>query len=74
MNIFHNLVQNIDNLFGQVKDYFIVIKFQVGRLIHDHGLLWLTHAPKFEVSSYKTSKKNSINIWQLIKKLKTQYA
>jgi hypothetical protein len=34
----------------------------------------LTHAPKFEVSSYKTSKKNSINIWQLIKKLKTQYA
>jgi hypothetical protein len=61
-------------LFGQVKDYFIVIKFQVGRLIHDHGLLWLTHAPKFEVSSYKTSKKNSINIWQLIKKLKTQYA
>jgi hypothetical protein len=62
MNIFHNLVQNIDNLFGQVKDYFIVIKFQVGRLVHDHGLLWLTHAPKFEVSSLKTSKKNSINI------------
>jgi hypothetical protein len=54
MNIFHNLAQNIDNLFGQVKSYFIVIKFQVGRLIHGHGLLWLTHAPKFEVSSYKT--------------------
>jgi len=28
---------------------------KLGRLVHDHELSWLTHAPKFEVSSYKTS-------------------
>jgi hypothetical protein len=50
MNIFHKLIRNIDLIFGKVKDYFFMNEFQLGSLLHDHGLLWVQNAPTFGVS------------------------
>jgi len=50
MNSFCKLIQNIDLIFGKVKDYFFIIEFQSRGLPHDHGLLWVQNAPIFGVS------------------------
>jgi hypothetical protein len=50
MNSFHELIQSIDLIFGKVKDYSFRRKFQLGGLLHDHGLLWVQNAPIFGVS------------------------
>jgi hypothetical protein len=50
MNNFHKLIQNIDLIFGRVKDYFFITEFQFGGLFYDHRLLWLKNALIFGVS------------------------
>jgi hypothetical protein len=50
MNSFHELIRNADLIFGKVKDYVFITKFQSGGLPHDHGLLCVQNAPTFGVS------------------------
>jgi hypothetical protein len=40
-----------NTLFGQVEDIFFVIKFQVRKNEHDHGLLWVKDAPKYGINN-----------------------
>ncbi len=37
-------------MFGEVQDYFFVIKFQSRGLAYDHGLLWVKNAPQYNIS------------------------
>jgi hypothetical protein len=47
---FRKFIENINLIFGKVKDYFFIIEFQSRGLLHDHGLLWVQNAPTFGVS------------------------
>jgi hypothetical protein len=39
-----------NTLFGQVKDFFFIIKFQSRGNEHNHGLLWIKDAPKYGIN------------------------
>ncbi len=40
-----------NTLFGQVKGFIFVIKFQSRGNEHNHGLLWIKDAPKYGIDS-----------------------
>lgn len=37
---------------------FLVTKFQASKLFHDYGLLWIENAPRFDIKSNESIKKN----------------
>ncbi len=37
-------------MFGEVQDYFFVIKFQSRGVAYGHGLLWVKNAPQYNIS------------------------
>jgi hypothetical protein len=45
MNNFQKDIKNFNSLFGQIEVLFLVIKFQLGGLTHDEGILWSKHPP-----------------------------
>jgi len=49
---FPKLLKATNTLFGKINDFF-AIKFQIGGLPHDHGLLWIENAPHFGVFKMK---------------------
>jgi hypothetical protein len=49
MNSFCKLIRNTYLIFGQVKNYFFITKFQLRGLLHDYGLLWIENAPRNDV-------------------------
>ncbi len=42
---FHTLFNKDPSTFGQICDLFFVIEFQICGSEHDHGFLWIKHAP-----------------------------
>jgi hypothetical protein len=50
MNNFRKHLKNSSIMFGEVQDYFFVIKFQSRGLAYDHGLLWVKNAPQYNIS------------------------
>ncbi len=49
MNSFQIFIKYVDVVFGQIKDFFFVTKFQVEGLPHDHGLLWVENVAQFAI-------------------------
>jgi hypothetical protein len=47
------LIQNINLMFSQVKDFFYITKFQSRSLPYDHGLLWIENDPRYGVFKMK---------------------
>jgi hypothetical protein len=50
MKCFHKLLQSTNTLFGQVKNYIFLTKFQAWSE-YDHELLWIEGAPICAINS-----------------------
>lgn len=57
MKFFQKHLKNSSIIFGEVQDYFFVIKFQSRGLAYDHGLLWVKNAQQYNISPNEEVKK-----------------
>jgi hypothetical protein len=53
MSTFQSLISKNSDIFGEFIDYFFTIEFQSRGNEHEHGLVWVKHAPIYKKASYE---------------------